>query len=376
MQCITPMFYYYKIGDKKHGKIVPRSEILTELNYDPNSIRKYLSIANARANKTGHKYIKVPCQKCWACQLKYSAEWATRIMKEAEKYENNWYITLTYNDYFVPIADRTEWDQYDKDPEKPWGDKIKTHQVRENDGTWGYTLNPKDVDKFLNSLRAHFRLKGHEGVKYFYCGEYGSETARPHYHIILLNCPLDPLQFYSPKVDKKNFKAHWKSKELEHLWAENINKKRIPKGIIDVAELEWSCAAYVARYCTKKLEFDGDKRKYLENGKLPEFLRMSQGIGMDYLHEHMEEIYKNDELIMKTIKGRPGSIKPPKAYDRKLKEINPKLYDKIKKSREKATERATELIKTVTDATDKQMLLLNAEQLETKMSLLPRVGEW
>lgn len=366
MQCVTPMFYYYKIGDKKHGKIVPRTEVMSELNFDPNAIRNYLSIANKRALKKGSKYIKVPCNKCWACQLKYSAEWATRIMLEAKKYETNFFITLTYDDKHVPIAEKTEWEQYDLDPKDPHGKKIITHQIRHNDGTWGYTLLPKDMETFLNSLRKHFERKGHTGIKYFYCGEYGTNTARPHYHIILMNCPLNIEEFYDTFVDN-NFKAHWKSKEIEEYWN---------KGMVDIAELEWSAAAYVARYCTKKLNPDQDKRAYLENGKLPEFIRMSKGIGFDYFYEHKDEIYKNDELIMKTIKNNTGSIKPPRAFDRKLEKINPKLMAAIKKSRMKAAERANQLIEQVTDYTDKAMIGIEAGKLDTKMSLLPRAGEW
>lgn len=377
MQCVTPMFYYYKLGDKKHGKVVPRNEVLSTINYDPNYIRHCLEKKNAL--ETDHKYIQIPCQHCWACQLKYSAEWATRIMKEAEKYENNWFVTLTYNDISLPIAEKTEWDEYKTNPEDPYGERIKTHITVENDGTWEGTLYPKDMDTFLNSLRKHFRDKGHEGLKYFYCGEYGSETKRPHYHIILMNCPLDPLKFYKPHIDK-NFKAHWKSTELENLWATPVETdegiKRLPKGMIDVAELEWSCAAYVARYCTKKLNMENDKTVYLKEGKLPEFIRPSKGIGMDYLNEHMDSIYKNDEIIMRTVKGNLGSIKPPKAYDRKLKEANPKLYEKVKRSREKAKERADQIFQSVSDMTDKMRLEQAARNLETKMSMLPRQGEW
>lgn len=377
MQCVTPMFYYYKIGDKKHGKIVPRLEVLDELNYNPNYIRNALKRKNNLAELNGHRYIQVPCQKCWACQLKYSAEWATRITKECEKYENNWYITLTYADHSLPIAEKTEWDSYEKD--QITGEIIKTHEIRENDGTWQGTLNPEDMDRFLNSLRKHVRDKyHHEGVKYFYCGEYGTEKHRPHYHIILMNCPLDPTLFYKPRVDGKNFKAHWQSKELENIWADDIpgTNKRKPKGIIDVAEVEWSCAAYVARYCTKKLYAGSDKSKYLENGLYPEFIRPSKGIGMDYLKSNLDEIYRNDEIIMRTIRGNLGAIKPPRAYDKKLKEINPKLYEKIKKSREKAKERTDKLLQNVSDATDLMRLEQNARNLETKMSLLPRPGEW
>ena len=190
-----------------------------------------------------------------------------------------------------------------------------------------------------------------------------------------MNCPLNPLEFYKPHVDK-NFKAHWHSHELEHLWADDFEGKRIPKGIIDVAELEWSCAAYVARYCTKKLNTESDKTDYLKEGRYPEFIRMSKGIGMDYVNENLESIYKNDEIIMRTVKGNLGSIKPPKAYDRILKEKNPKLYEKIKRSREKAKERADEILKSLSDTTDLMKLEQNARKLEQKMSMLPRPGEW
>lgn len=372
MKCVTPMFYRYKIGDKKHGKVVPRNEVLDSLCYDPRYIRHMVEEKNKL--NSGYHYIQIPCQKCWACQLKYSSEWATRITLEAQKYEHNWFITLTYDDKNAPIAEKSSWIEYKDNPEDPSREKIPTEEVRYNDGTWGYTLNPTDMDTFLNSLRKHFRDKGkklygkpHEGIKYFYCGEYGSTTSRPHYHIILLNCPLDPNEFYGPYVDKKNFKAHWKSKELDRLWQ---------KGMIDVAECEWSCVAYVARYCTKKLNPNSDKREYLENGMYPEFVRMSKGIANDYFEEHYKEVYANDELIMKTIKGNVGSIKPPRAFDKKLKEINPELYETVKRSREKAKDRADKLIETLTDATDKMLLEQEARNLQTKMSLLPRQGEW
>lgn len=377
MQCVTPMFYYYKLGDKKNGKVVPRNEVLSSLNYDPNYIRHCLTHKNEIAHQQGYKYIQIPCQHCWACELKKSAEWATRCVKECEKYEHNYYVTLTYNDENVPIAEKTSWIQYDTNPEDPYGEKIVTYQERENDGTWGYTLLPEDIDRFLNSLRKHLKDKGHKGkLKYLLCGEYGSSTKRPHYHLILMNCPLDLNQFYDCYVDPKNFKAHWKSKEIESLWATGDSKNRVSKGIVDVAEVEWSCIAYVARYCTKKLNMDNDKTYYLEQGLYPEFKHQSKNLGMDYFYENIDSIYKNDSMIMRTIKGNVGAIKPPRAYDRKLQELKPKMYEKIKRSREKAKDRADALIKSVTDRTDYQKLLQDASNLSIKMSQLPRHGEW
>lgn len=232
MQCITPMYYQYRLGDKKNGHIISRADARKELERNNNKMKEYRKWNKKIDNQL--ITVPVPCKKCWACRLNYSAEWATRIMCEAKGDPNCWFVTLTYDDKNVPIAEAIEWESVE-------GETV-THKRIENDGTWGYTLNPEDPARFIKSLRKYFERKGYNGIKYFYCGEYGETTERPHYHFILMHCPLNPIEFYDSHVDKR-FKAHWKSKELERVWN---------KGIIDVAELEWSCAAYVARYCTKK----------------------------------------------------------------------------------------------------------------------------
>lgn len=361
MQCVTPMFFTYKLGDKKHGKIVSRSDVMQGLELTENNIRIQTNNYEQRNNK---KCITVPCRKCWACQLNYSAEWATRIMLEAQKYESNWFITLTYDDDHLPILEELQTTEH-------WEDisgNVETMDVTyKNDGTQADgTLLPEHMDTFINTLRKKFERKGHNGIKYFYAGEYGENTRRPHYHIILLNCPLDINLFYNTHVDS-NFKIHWKSKEIDEIWK---------KGMIDVAELEWSCAAYVARYCTKKISFNSDKREYYSQLKLPEYTRSSHRMGMDYFEQHMDEIYKTDEMIMKTVKGNTGSFKPPKAFDKKFKELRPKEWRKIQRSRAKAAERSRKLQEEITDYTDLEMLKIKADRLQTKMQMLPRVGEW
>lgn len=361
MKCVTPMYRRYQKGDHSKGTVVSRVEAMHELERFPNDITFKLKEFNKKS--PFWQYEQIPCQKCWACQLNYSAEWATRIMLEAKKYDHNYFITLTYDDEHVPINSKIEYEE----EYKLHGEIVESKTIElENDGTWGYSLAPEHMKTFLNSLRKYFERKGHKGVKYFYCGEYGEQTHRPHYHIILLNCPLDIEQFYDTHIDD-NYKAHWKSREIERFWK---------KGMMDLAECEWSCVAYVARYCTKKLDMSGDKRVYLNKGLLPEYVRMSKGIGFDYYRQHKEEIYKNDEMIMKTVKGNTGSFKPPKAFDRKFKETDPKGFELIRKSRAKAGERARELEKTLSDYTDLEMLRLKASNLQTKMQMLPRAGEW
>lgn len=341
------MFFVYNLGEKNKGKIVSREEAREFLNHDENAIRGLTRSGSITATR---KWQSVPCRKCWACQLNYSAEWATRIMCEAKKSDHNYFITLTYDNEHIPVFESMKL-TYDDHIEEII-----------NDGTWKESLYPQDVTAFIKALRKPLERKGITGVKYFYAGEYGENTERPHYHMILMNCPLDIKEFYSCKVDPLHLKAHWKSHQLEKYW---------DKGFIDVAELEWSCAAYVARYCTKKLSFKNNET-YYESGRLPEFVRMSNGIGMDYYEEHKEQIYHNDEMIMKTVKGNTGSFRPPKAFDKKMKEENPDFFKKLQKSREHEAQRRQEMIESLTDYTDKKMLQLKTENLSVKMKMLPR----
>lgn len=350
MHCVTPMFRLFDSKNPKYGKVISRKDSMGFFEDNPNAWTLKLPKLWAD-NKRLDSIQKIPCRKCWACQLNYSAEWATRIMLEAKKTPGqNFFVTLTYDDDHLPIAEQI----------------VTREGIYENDGSWGGTLDEKDMIRFINSLRKKYERKGYNEIKYFYCGEYGETTGRPHYHIILLHCPLKIEEFYDCHVDK-NFKAHWKSKQLETVW---------DKGIIDIAELEWSCAAYVARYCAKKISFDKNKAVYYEQGKLPEFIRMSKGIGFDWYMEHKDDIYKTDEIIMRTIRGNIGSAKPPKAFDRKFEEYDPEGFELIKKSRETAAIRAEQMLKQVTDRTDYDNLILDAKKVEQKMKLLPRVGEW
>lgn len=355
MKCVTPMFRRYEQTNYKKGVIVPRSEVMQGLEINPNNIKHCLNKVNTynRINGTGLIYEQIPCRHCWACSLNYSAEWATRIMFEAQKYTHNYWITLTYNDDWLPVAEKIEL-----------GEKVFENLGDEiwNEGT----LWEPHVKKFIHDLRQYLeRTKNHTGMKYFYCGEYGENTHRSHYHMILLNCPLDIKEFHKFRIDE-NYKYHWNSHEIERYWK---------YGYVDISELEWSNAAYTARYCMKKLHTKNDE-EYAREGKLPEYIRMSRNIGRSYYEEHKNEIYKNDEIIMRTIKGNVGNFKPPKAWDRLFKEQHPEQWDNIKKSRKKAAERTQKLLSELSDYTDADQLQMNYEDVIRKGNQLPRIGEW
>ena len=109
---------------------------------------------NAREAFTDKK-IDVPCGRCVGCRLERSRQWAIRCVHEASLYDNNCFITLTYDSDHVP-----------------------------SDGS----LRVEDFQNFMKRLRKSVAPRR---VRFFHCGEYGERGDRPHYHAILFNLDFD-----------------------------------------------------------------------------------------------------------------------------------------------------------------------------------------
>ena len=81
------------------------------------------------------------------CRLAYSREWAIRITHEAQLYERNCFLTLTYSDEHLPR----------------YGQLVKA-----------------DLQKFFKRLR---HVTG--PFRYVAAGEYGDRKRRPHFHVAM-----------------------------------------------------------------------------------------------------------------------------------------------------------------------------------------------
>lgn len=163
--------------------------------------------------------IWIPCGRCIGCRLDKSREWALRCMMELKKTPEGLasFITLTYNEECVPI-------NYYPDPET--GEALRS-----------LTLRLEDLQKFWKRLRRSLKNKK---IRYFACGEYGSETWRPHYHAIVFGYKPDDLV----KTQQNDTNAYFSSKSLQKLW---------PYGNVIVANVNFDTCAYVARYTAKNL---------------------------------------------------------------------------------------------------------------------------
>ena len=278
--------------------------------------KKYIIIPQNGTQKIGNlafkeplEEIEVPCGKCIGCRLDYSRQWANRCMLEAKEWKNNFMITLTYDDENIN----------------------KVNGVDRVTGELGLvgTLVPEDLTKFMKDLRRYYKYHyNHDNIRFYACGEYGSQTYRPHFHVIVFNCPIADLQIFFLNKEKQQI---YKSDIIEKIWG---------KGIITVAKLEWQVAAYVARYVMKKMKGPEAEEFYQKIGVVPEFVRMSRspGIGRNFYEENKDKIYEFDEIHLERKNGNVMTIKPGKYYDRLFDLDSPEAMKAIKEERKKAAE--------------------------------------
>lgn len=157
------------------------------------------------------------------------------------------------------------------------------------------------------------RLRKSEGPTRFYmCGEYGPENARPHYHACLFGVHFRDDMV--PRGTSNSGQLFYDSKKLEALWGH---------GIVSVQDLTPETASYCARYIMKKVLGKDAKTAYnkiTENGEIiemkPEYAAMSlkPGIGAGWFEKYNRDVFPHDFVVQNGQKRTP-----PKYYD-KLRE--------------------------------------------------------
>lgn len=213
----------------------------------------------------------LPCGQCIGCRLERSRQWAMRCVHEASLYDENCFVTLTYDDAnFRSLS-----------------------------------LDYRDFQLFMKRLRKYFSGRV---IRFYMCGEYGADFQRPHFHACLFN-----LDF----ADKVYFKKAGESK----LYTSGVLSQLWPFGFSLIGSVTFESAAYVARYCVAKKTGPGSSDHYrvvsTETGQIedrcPEFNRMSlrPGIGFPWLRKYFSDVFPRGEVV---IRGR--RVKPPKYYER------------------------------------------------------------
>lgn len=299
------------LGIKKDGKtknILITSSKINHLEKCKNS-NEYFQIEHPNLQYSDcrrriDEYVDIPCGRCIGCRLDYAKVWACRLLCELESQPagaQSWFVTLTYDDNNVPIV----WN----------GDEPHLSLRKEHCAT------------FMKNLRAqiHRERKGAGlddlKVRFFCAGEYGSNTMRPHLHMILFNCPINDIVL--ERIDKNGFNLY-SSKWLERVWS---------FGHVTIGSVTPESCAYVARYCTKKA-FGASKEDYYTLGIEPEFVNMSRrpGIGANWLDSKGISLLDFNEIVLATEKGNK-TYSFPRYFMNRLAQENANFVEFVKETR-------------------------------------------
>lgn len=285
--------------------------------------------------KKGFELLQLPCGQCIECRLKRARDWATRSVLEARRFDQNWFLTLTYSEGALPQS------------------------VDPNTGEIVGTLHFDHFSSFMKRLRAYFHDKGHDGIRFLACSEYGSQTFRPHYHAIVFNLPLEDLRFYSVSRGEKIYQSDL----LDRIWSH---------GSVRVGEATFRSCGYVARYITQKLTGkEGDF--YDRHGLEAPALRMSRrpGLAEGYYQAEKEKIWRYDKLVLLNQDNQPFTVLPPRYFDEKS-EKECENFDQIKRKRLSAALISTDQLLRSTDLTLENVNFLRADKIE-RSGVLTRV---
>ncbi|ALS03685.1 VP4 [Gokushovirus WZ-2015a] len=267
MPCYRPIDGYYAAKKNPNGK---RSIVF--------DVRKALSPA----------VLKLPCGKCPGCLLERSRQWAVRCMHESKMHPYSSFVTLTYRDDRIPP---------------------------------GGSLRKRDLQLFMKRLR-----KKYGKVRFYACGEYGTGTKRPHYHLLLFGLRFDDLQRIGTA---KGGEPLYCSDKLAEVW---------PDGYNFIGQVTFESCQYVAKYILKKVDNATKTPDYLTvmtaYGEVivrePEFTVMSRrpGIGMDWFDQYHSEVYAYDSVI-----SNGHEAKPPRFYDVKYELLDFEAMEVVRRNR-------------------------------------------
>ena len=295
MRCTSPIYKLNSLGEREGNKM-------------PSFLRKRKFLGHSDFKLYTEKfalnpnyYTRINCGQCLSCRILYAKQWAERCYLESLYHESNFFVTLTYEDKFIPLSKN------------------------------GYfTLRKEHFQKFMKDLRNHLDYK----VRFFAVGEYGDSTYRPHYHTLLFGLKLDDLVFYKQVKKRGQFIQYFNSEFLTNIWK---------RGFVVVNRLVPETCSYCARYSLKKVGFKESvsqverataSTKDIFNGLIssgeiePIFSLMSRkpGIARQYYEDNKFKIYINDNI--------PDSkLRSFRYFDKLFKVDAPEFMDDVKSYR-------------------------------------------
>lgn len=290
MKCSSPLYAVYNdlnttLDNKKKLVFIKKDE------YD-----------TIKENKNIHK-LELPCGHCIECRINKAQDWSTRAVLESRYYSDNWFITLTFEDSYMP---------YIKTISRKTGQPAVLGQLR-----YDY------IQKFMKDIRKFYSYHyGLDNIRFLVSGEYGDNSERAHFHILLYNLPIDKRDLHVRKIQAGHI--YYDSPFIAKFW---------PYGNNIVTDLNLCTSAYVARYVLKKF-YGQYEDSYQEVCKYygveplrAEFIQCSRRPGIAHKYFTDEFSYR-DFLENKKILFNNGKLNPiPKYFNRIFKEKPEEISD-------------------------------------------------
>lgn len=232
---------------------------------------------------------KVPCGFCIECRKRHARGWAIRCMHEASLHERNCFVTLTYDDKYLPKHG---------------------------------SLDRRAFPLFAKRLRKKYATTP---LRYYHCGEYGELNKRPHYHALIFGFDFPDKDIWAVR----NGVPVWRSGSLAQLWG---------LGLSELGSVTFESAAYAASYVLKKADKVGLKKRWScdrETGEMheiePEYATMSRGgrlgrgIAYGWYEKYGAEVARLESVVMA---GKELPV--PRYYDERLRERDEAAYEVMK----------------------------------------------
>lgn len=224
----------------------------------------YAKCKNPYIDKNG---IAHACGQCLNCRKQKALEWQIRAYHELIENPKAIFITLTYKPKNLKITAKKAMNQYDKRG----------------------TLDPEDITKFMKKLRKKTAQK----LRYIYCGEYGEQKWRPHYHMIIYGISKE-------EISREEIEKIWK---LGHV---DKSEETVTKNVI----------SYIVGYMNKKKPNKAlEKEIYEKNNRKAPYLRTSQGLGKEWAMKNKEQWATNG-----SISYNATQMPIPRYYIKKIQE--------------------------------------------------------
>lgn len=260
--------------------------------------------------------IVYPCGHCVNCIAAEQDKWSIRLYETAKSHKGFIYDTLTikpdavqeFIDFTKPTEEGTFYGSKTKFDESRLPDMMKSyHKWQQLGGKLvseeSYKLLQKNnfvvpiftkdaLQKWVKRGREQFkRDKGYRcSMSYFFAEEYGPQTSRPHFHIMVFGISFPDYMKYFGNRWRKDF--GW-TKPSYIPYAPNKDK-------------DFQCVTrYVSKYVVKDDKYQSPLVR--EGIQPPAYKLLSKGIGEGYLENNQFAVFKDPKLMKWKKFSKPSS---------------------------------------------------------------------